>query len=164
MTGRGIAGGTRDAPRSFMWFKKILVAVDFSLPAHDALQVAASMAADSGAVLHLLHAWSPGVYGVYGIEGFPGGVINEVMDDVRNGLLTWKRDAEQLGATIVTTAVRTGAPWHEIVETVRSDVSFDLVVVGTHGRTGLKHVLLGSVAEKVVRHSPCPVLVVRKRD
>ncbi|MGE0546229.1 MAG: universal stress protein [Kofleriaceae bacterium] len=147
-----------------MWFKKILVAVDFSPPAHDALQVAAAMAADSGAELHLLHAWSPGVYGVYGMEGVPATMINEVMEDIRNGLATWKRDAEQLGATIVTTAVRTGAPWHEIIETVRADPSFDLVIVGTHGRTGLKHVLLGSVAEKVVRHSPCPVLVVRKRE
>ena len=44
-----------------------------------------------------------------------------------------------------------------------SDPSYDLAVIGTHGRTGLKHVLLGSVAERVVRHAPCPVLVVRTR-
>ena len=51
-----------------------------------------------------------------------------------------------------------------LVTALRNDPAYDLAVVGTHGRTGLKHVLLGSVAEKVVRHAPCAVLVVRERD
>jgi nucleotide-binding universal stress UspA family protein len=63
----------------------------------------------------------------------------------------------------VSTTILTGTPWHEVVELLRKDESFDLVMVGTHGHTGLKHVLLGSVAERIVRHAPCPVLVVRTR-
>ena len=51
-------------------------------------------------------------------------------------------------------------PWDETVKLLGRD-NYDLVVLGTHGRTGLKHVLLGSVAEKVVRHAPCAALVVR---
>jgi nucleotide-binding universal stress UspA family protein len=50
------------------------------------------------------------------------------------------------------------------IVTLAEDGGFDLIVMGTHGRTGIKHVLLGSVAEKVVRHAPCPVLAVRVRD
>ena len=58
----------------------------------------------------------------------------------------------------------TGTPWNETVAIAKRDPSIDLIVMGTHGRTGLKHALLGSVAEKVVRHAPCPVLVARDRD
>jgi universal stress protein A len=52
-------------------------------------------------------------------------------------------------------------PFHEILETAKSQ-NVDLIVMGTHGRTGLQHILLGSVAEKVVRLAPCPVLVARQ--
>jgi nucleotide-binding universal stress UspA family protein len=58
-------------------------------------------------------------------------------------------------------AVVYGVPFHEIIATAKTQ-QVDLIVMGTHGRTGLQHVLLGSVAEKVVRLAPCPVLVVRQ--
>ena len=54
-----------------------------------------------------------------------------------------------------------GVPFHEIIETARTQ-QVDLIVMGTHGRTGLQHLFLGSVAEKVVRLAPCPVLVARQ--
>jgi len=54
-----------------------------------------------------------------------------------------------------------GVPFHEIVETAKAQ-NVDLIIIGTHGRTGLQHILLGSVAEKVVRLAPCPVLVARQ--
>jgi nucleotide-binding universal stress UspA family protein len=57
-------------------------------------------------------------------------------------------------------SVRTGTPFLEIINSAK-DLPADLVVMGTHGRTGLKHMLIGSVAEKVVRKSPCPVLTVK---
>jgi nucleotide-binding universal stress UspA family protein len=75
----------------------------------------------------------------------------------------WKRRAEEMGVREVTTTLLAGVPWHEIVELLRKDPSYDLVVLGTEGKTGVSHVLLGSVAERVVRHAPCPVLVVRGR-
>jgi len=59
--------------------------------------------------------------------------------------------------------VRVGVPYHEIVEAA-GELQADLIVITTHGHTGLKHVLLGSTAEWVVRHAPCPVLTVRRRD
>ena len=56
--------------------------------------------------------------------------------------------------------VRLGRAWQEVVEIAR-EVKSDLIILATHGYTGLKHVLLGSVAEKILRHAPCPVLSVR---
>jgi nucleotide-binding universal stress UspA family protein len=65
--------------------------------------------------------------------------------------------------TAVATVVRQGQPVHEIVAFAQESKT-DLIVLSTHGRTGLKHVLVGSVAENVVRYAPCPVLVVREHE
>jgi nucleotide-binding universal stress UspA family protein len=59
--------------------------------------------------------------------------------------------------------VRIGSAWQEITEIAR-DRDIDLIIIGTHGYTGLKHLVLGSTAEKVVRHAPCPVLTVREKE
>jgi nucleotide-binding universal stress UspA family protein len=59
--------------------------------------------------------------------------------------------------------VRLGRAWQEVIEIAREQKS-DLIILATHGYTGLKHVLLGSVAEKIVRHAPCPVLSVRPEE
>jgi nucleotide-binding universal stress UspA family protein len=59
--------------------------------------------------------------------------------------------------------VRDGVPWEEVVTAARES-NTDLIILSTHGRTGLSHALLGSVAERVMRHAPCPVLVVRERE
>ena len=146
-----------------MRFKKLLVPHDFSDPSREALQAAAQIAADSGAELVLVHVWQPTAHS-YGGPVFPVSFAEDFISQAKEGLESARGDAERAGATRVSTTVLTGAPWHEIVELLRKDASFDLVVLGTHGRTGLKHVLLGSVAEKIVRHAPCPVLVVRTRD
>lgn len=70
---------------------------------------------------------------------------------------------EVRGAVATDTTVRVGSPAREIVEAARSLLA-DLIVISTHGRTGLKHVFLGSVAEHVVQRAPCPVFVVRERE
>jgi nucleotide-binding universal stress UspA family protein len=62
---------------------------------------------------------------------------------------------------LATTLVRHGIPYHEITIAAK-ELSMDLIVTTTHGCTGLTHVLLGSTAERIVRHSPCPVLTVRR--
>ena len=63
----------------------------------------------------------------------------------------------------MTPIVRFGRAWQEIIEVAREQ-KCDMIIMATHGYTGLRHVLLGSVAEKIVRHSPCPVLTVRPDD
>ena len=63
----------------------------------------------------------------------------------------------------VKTLVRTGSPADEIVDAAK-EMGVDLIILSTHGRTGLKHLLLGSMTENVVRRAPCPVLVVRERE
>jgi universal stress protein A len=60
------------------------------------------------------------------------------------------------------TSIKVGVPWHAIVQQA-ADFPIDLVVMSTHGRSGIKHLWMGSVAERVVQHAPCPVLVVRPR-
>ena len=74
----------------------------------------------------------------------------------------WKNVAIERGASGTETMVKQGIPWHCIVE-LATQLGCDLIVMGTQGRTGLKYALLGSVAEKVVRHASCSVLVVRDR-
>lgn len=145
-----------------MRFKKMLVAVDFSEPSRLAARSAAEMAADSGAALVFVHVWEPTAH-LYGMPAFPVAFADDYTEKARQAMEEIRREAEQIGAKHVSTMVLTGTPWNEIVELLRKDESYDLVVVGTHGHTGLKHVLLGSVAERIVRHSPVPVLAVRTR-
>lgn len=151
---------------SILWFKKLLVAIDFSPPSHEALRTATVIAADGGAELVLAHVWQPLVTanGATGSAEFPVTYEQDALRVAESELASWKTEAEQVGAKRVSILILTGTPWHALVELLRRDASFDLAVTGTHGRTGLRHVLLGSVAERIVRHAPCPVLVVRVRE
>ena len=146
-----------------MSWKKILCAVDFSEGSREALRVAAGMAAVDNAELVVAHVWTPPVYFMGETVGLPASLLADLVYAAERELAAWKTEAVGLGATRVSTAFLTGAPWHEIAATAKKDHSIDLLVVGTHGRTGLKHALLGSVAEKIVRHSPIAVLVVPPR-
>lgn len=146
-----------------MPFRKILCPVDFSEPARGALNTAGRLAAEASAELTLVHVWqSP-------IQTADSAIIlqNELLADVRKeaeaALAAWKAEVEALGARAVTTKLLGGVPWKVIVDEVASDPTYDLLIMGTHGRTGIKHVLLGSVAERVARHADCPVLLVRSR-
>lgn len=142
-----------------MTFKRMLCAVDFSAASRDALRLAAEEAQASGAELIVAHAWVPPVLFVGEMVGLPASVIADMIGNAERELASWTTEARGFGATRVRSAFLHGAAWHEIVQLAKKDGA-DLIIVGTHGRTGLRHALLGSVAEKVVRHSPCAVLVV----
>jgi len=142
--------------------RNILVPIDFSECSKQALRYALPLARQHQAVLTLLYVVPPGYHaGEYGgIDFF------QVEMAMRQG---GERELEKLaaeevrGAVPVRPRVQVGSPAREIVETAR-DLPADLIVISTHGRTGLNHVLLGSVAEHVVQRAPCPVFVVRERE
>jgi nucleotide-binding universal stress UspA family protein len=147
-----------------MTFKKILCAVDFSDPSRDALRAAADLARTAGVPLVLIHVWQPPLWTTdYGIQ-LPNDALLETRHTEESKLASWQAEAHQLGARDVTTRLVRGVPWDEIVGAARDDKAIDVVVLGTHGRTGLQRALIGSVAERVVRHAPCTVMVVGSRE
>ena len=128
------------------------------------MRTAVQLARESGGSLTLLHVWHFPAYAFAAEAPIPDNLIQELAADAERTLVDWAREAMALGAARLSTSLVEGVPWDRIVSELGRDPAYDLAVLGTHGRTGLKHVLLGSVAEKVVRHAPCPVLVVRQRD
>jgi universal stress protein A len=138
--------------------QKIVVATDFSETAKAALDYAIFMARVHGATLKLVHSVEPYVYP----EDLSAGYTIDELDG------RWiQKHTEKLEALRRTlppslkssTMVTMGTPWHQIVE-IAKKWEADLIVIGTHGRTGVKHALMGSTAERVARHAACPVLVV----
>lgn len=143
-------------------WKRICCPIDFSDASRAAMEVAADLARRFGAELVLLHA-----YPVPGYT-FPDGsvvasprMMQELADQAQRHLEEWRVEAERLaGGRQVTGEKAVGEPAAEIVS-FASARGVDLLVLGTHGRTGLEHALMGSIAERVVRRAGCPVLTVR---
>lgn len=136
--------------------KSILLPTDFSDPSGTALTYARAFAETFGASLHLMHvidealffAWEAPPLAREDIEASARNQLDKLLPGV---------DRERLDARLV---LRTGSPFVEIVRYAREQ-RVDLIVMGTHGRGPIAHMLMGSVAEKVVRKAPCPVLTVR---
>jgi universal stress protein A len=143
-----------------MRFKNILCPVDFSASSRQALDAAVDLAVANAAPLTLLHAFQPPLSDGPSAQ-ISGDVIQAMVDDDDKLLAGWTAIATTAGVKSVQAKTVTGVAWNEIVGLLEADPTFDLVVMGTHGRTGLAHVLLGSVAERVVRHARCAVLIVR---
>jgi nucleotide-binding universal stress UspA family protein len=139
-------------------FKHVLSATDFGEPAERALEAAIVQASKFEARLTLLHAsWVPPlVYAAY-VDGLSW-PVEEMTDAARKELDLVLSKARQRYARIEG-VMMSGEPWRTILD-VAKERDVDLIVMGTHGRHGLSRVLLGSVAEKVVRLSPVPVLTV----
>jgi len=140
--------------------KSILVPVDFSGPSRKALSFAASFAGKFGARLTVLNVVEPVATPDF-MQSFPLAMEDdEIMAGCKKEL---ERAVKQAGIPprlVEKTLVRFGRSFHEITEAART-LKVDLIIIATRGHTGLKHALLGSTAERVVRHAPCPVLVVR---
>lgn len=166
----------QDAPQrkgGARMFRHILCATDLSHSSKDALRYAVALARETGAALTVLHVVEPAVtptpwftrYSDTEAE-FARKVVEREQAAARDVLATLVAEAqsgigpEALKPSLV---VRVGVVSDVILSTA-AEVGADLVVVGTHGRRGLQHLLLGSIAERIVRTSPVPVLTVRPRD
>jgi len=146
---------------AFLSIRRILVPVDFSDASRGVLEYALDVARDRGAEVLLVHVVGLPVAPfdpAYGVAADPR-MIHDLEAAAAEGLA---RLAAEFPGVALRTRVLTGGPSREIVREAR-EWNADLVVVGTHGRTGLRHVFLGSVAENVVRLAPCPVLTLRLR-
>lgn len=141
-----------------MTAQHILVPIDFSADADQALEYAMALAGKLSARLTLLHV----IYTVP-LGAAEGGAflpyLESIETEARQSMERYRQRVQAAGLE-GDVIIMDGIPFQSIVD-MAQDKKVDLIVMGTHGRTGLKHVLLGSVAEKVVRLAPCPVLVAR---
>jgi nucleotide-binding universal stress UspA family protein len=140
-------------------FDRILVPTDFSVPARRAVDLAVDVAKQRGATITLLHVYELPTY-PFG-DGAPSDVdfVSAVRDAAQKELDGVAAVVERRGVD-VRTELLCGVAWDEILR-VAEVMRPDLLVMGTHGRTGLARAVLGSVTEKVVRMSAAPVLTVR---
>lgn len=143
-----------------MAFRKVLCPIDFSPGARQAMRAAIALANEAGAELVLAHAWHAPALAFAGEHQLAAELLEELHRDARAELHAATREAEALGARRLEARLVAGVPPYELIRELERDPAFDLVVIGTHGRTGLPRALLGSVAEGVVRRAPCSVLVV----
>jgi nucleotide-binding universal stress UspA family protein len=141
---------------------RIVVPVDFSTHADRAIEYAMEMGKHFGACVELFHV----VEDPFGSGGWGSEVYMSDLDGLRERAvaeakthLEERRKAIPAGHTPLVATVRMGHVAQTIIEYAK-DVHADLIVMGTHGRTGLAHFIIGSVAERVVRLAPCPVLTV----
>lgn len=142
-------------------FRKILVPVDFSPHSVEAIRTAADLARHYEASMTVMHAYEPVSYAMPDeFALYTPEQHMRVLDQLEGALAKVKKDATAAGASHVETTLLQGIASFEITELARIG-NFDLIVMGTHGRTGIKHALLGSVTERVLRRAPCPVLTVR---
>lgn len=145
-------------------FRKILVPTDFSKHSAEAVKAAADLSRRYEASVTLAYVFEPVTYAL------PEGHVMQSppqLDEMRSAfeqrLLEAAATARAVGALNVDAKLLTGPVASEIIDHAAQG-AFDLIVMGTHGRTGLRHLVLGSVAEKVVRTAPCAVLTVRVRE
>ena len=143
--------------------KNILVATDFSEGSAAALTYGRALARQFGARLHLLHAVETAGIDVAGVDTYVAAIPQlraEFEEQARATLEQTVTDADRRDLHAVTALRTLEAPARAIVA-YAVEAAIDLIVIGTHGRRGVSHLVMGSVAEKVVRTAPCPVLTVR---
>ena len=142
-------------------FYRIVVPTDFSACSEDAWALARRIAGAVGSEIVLVHVFvEPPSYAEPSLPvNSAWQVIESAGKWVEETLEKWADAAREKGIS-VRTLVRTGSPYQEIVD-LATDERADLVAMGTHGRSGVSRLLLGSVADRVIRLAPCPVLTVR---
>jgi nucleotide-binding universal stress UspA family protein len=144
-------------------WRKICCPVDFSEPARQAFDEAIDLACRLGAELIVAHVQVPLAPAATDVLVSSRGVLEaEGVEEARE-LDAWRTEAQERLNAPVSASVLVGDPAAEIAK-LAGEHGVDLIVMGTHGRTGFRHFVLGSVAERVVRLAPCPVLVVRRKE
>jgi universal stress protein A len=143
-----------------MDIRHILAPTDFSDYSKKAISDAFELARTFGATLSLLHVLEPSPYlGEFTLPTMGEELLGDLERQASAALAQVLPEAQQAKIE-VTRAVAIGSPAQKIVETAEAE-HVDLIVMATHGRTGLSHLLIGSVAERVVRTAPCPVRTIR---
>ncbi len=142
--------------------RKILYPTDFSECSETALAYAIDFAREYGAKLTVLHVVQvPDPYGPYEAWAFNRHAVEEQLLEVSRQHIAEQLEGKVPMGVEVDVQTAAGLPSRVIVDLAERD-AYDLLVVGTHGRGGFTHIIMGSVAERVVRHAPCPVLTVRQ--
>jgi nucleotide-binding universal stress UspA family protein len=126
------------------------------------MEMAADLAASCGAELTLALVVPPPTPSASDVLVSSKGVAAAAAQEAEQTLARWRADAEQRAGVRVRAVLLCGEPAAELARAA-TDQGWDVIVVATHGRTGVRRLLLGSVAERIVRHVPCPVLVARER-
>ncbi len=144
--------------------KNILVPTDFSSLSHSALDSAKDLADSMNAAIHLLHVIDKSIPFIPGKQILNEEEISSSLEiEARKHLSALTREIESESDVKVIGVIRQGIDYEEITN-YANEFKTDLIVIATHGRTGIMHSLLGSVAEKVIQHSKCPVLVIPPRE
>lgn len=142
-------------------FKQILVATDLSSESLSTVRYAAHLAKAQGARLTIVHApqITALLFPYYDLPIDLMALDTEIEETARKKLEAWAK--RYIKAGIPTRVVVRRGTAHEVICAVAAEMDASVIVMATHGRKGLGHVMLGSVAERVLREAPCPVLVVR---
>jgi nucleotide-binding universal stress UspA family protein len=141
-------------------YDRIVTAVDFSEHSRKALDTAAELARNFDSELHLVHGFELPFPVLTPYEvALPDNFVGDARAAARRELDALEKKLTDSGVN-VTAHLRDGPPDIAINE-LATEIDADLIVMGTRGNSGLKHVLLGSVAERTLRHAPCPVLTVK---
>jgi nucleotide-binding universal stress UspA family protein len=141
-------------------YDRIVTAVDFSEHARKALDAAAELARKFDSELHLVHAFELPFPVLTPYEvALPENFVGDARAAARRELDELEKELSAAGVK-VTVHLREGPP-DAAIDELAQEINADLIVIGTRGNSGLKHVLLGSVAERTLRHAPCPVLTIK---
>ena len=141
-------------------FRKILIPIDFSTHSSRALQTGIELAKTFGAKLHLLHCYqiNVGAISPYGLV-IPESFDRDIREAATRQLAQWR---EKVTAQKIEVEAEVSPMFpSEAIASTAERIGADLIVMGTRGLSGVKHVMLGSVAERTVRIAPCPVLTVK---
>ncbi len=145
--------------------KNILLPTDFSKTSLTAAEYAVELADEYKAALHVLNVLekTPPILAIRSLDLSREKIIESIDDDAQSHLSESVKKIKKIRDVEIVSAIRKGIDYEEIIK-YSKEKKIDIIVIATHGRTGLIHTLLGSVAEKVIRYSKIPVLVTTPRS